>query len=1031
MRFGIALTLSLLLVFSAVGLGFAGTTAGNVDVMIALNSSAPVDFRDTSVLDVVRGNAQIALVSASEALTDLVPDAQIVSEIDYLFCGLIASVPFDSISRLENARWVKDVTVLGHLVPSSLQSTSDMVNGSAVYNLTDKNGKSVQGLDILVGVIDSGIDYNHKHLGDGAMGQSSKVVGGVNYVNKDQAPLDDTPISHGTSVAGLIASDNTSVSVAPKAKLMSYKVYSNYDREIKESTVVSAIDQAAKDGCHVINISLSEPGGSSGNLSAAAKTAQKAVESGIVVVAAAGDFGTYCNRSDKGTVGGAGLAPDAICVGSMDARAIFNVKVDGANFNFTGLSPVPYIQFDNKTTEIIDAGFGSESELDGLRIRGKYVLVERGPSIGRAIPFYQKVLNAKKKGAIGVICWNNTPGELVQMQLDTDYQTGEKLTGKDLIPACFLSNTDGSVLRTLLKDKSVSVVISEGNNNILARTTSIGPTEDLKFKPDVCAPGIGLVAPISLNPAMESKIPHTNSFSGTSASTAIVSGAAALIKQMHPDWYPSDIRLALMNTSSIVRNVVNGTPSSFLIQGAGRIDIHSAINAPAVVSPGGVIAKPSEKVSLQLTGMGKAESFEVSVEVPDAFSSMVEFEISETSISVPEDGIKNVEITPFFNQAKIPCNIECVVWFTAGATKLHVPFICWKGFAASERRNVTNFTATGNKIDYSVGVDGITVEYNVAMGDLYSYKPFAYGDYYKADMSETNQTVLSSCRIDIVDGNNDTWKTIRKCENIEYGHYKFDWDGLVGVGGEKLPNGNYKLKLAWEEARVVESGTEKMIYTDTIVSDGDLTVTGSNVPAPAQFHLYSRPTKPTVDQKFVIDLYLTHARDVSSLSLDIVYPIDEIEILDIRAGDFLRLDGAAVEEEIFMEEEEGRIKIFAKRLSDKGIDGHGLIARFVAKCSDVVFPTAGYDNKKLIDSKGESISHMSFPLKLDITDEEQLVGDLNFDGIVDYTDIVILSRSYGLTREHPDYNLIADINDDGKVDDADLEKLIANYGKGN
>ncbi len=74
--------------------------------------------------------------------------------------------------------------------------------------------------------------------------------------------------------------------------------------------------------------------------------------------------------------------------------------------------------------------------------------------------------------------------------------------------------------------------------------SSVGPTADGRTKPDVVADGVGDYC----NPPPP--FSYTNGFQGTSLSTPLVAGAAALILSAHPDLTPIQVRDALRNTAS-------------------------------------------------------------------------------------------------------------------------------------------------------------------------------------------------------------------------------------------------------------------------------------------------------------------------------------------------------------------------------------------------------------------------------------------------------------------------------------------------
>ena len=60
---------------------------------------------------------------------------------------------------------------------------------------------------------------------------------------------------------------------------------------------------------------------------------------------------------------------------------------------------------------------------------------------------------------------------------------------------------------------------------------------------------------------------------------------------------------------------------------------------------------------------------------------------------------------------------------------------------------------------------------------------------------------------------------------------------------------------------------------------------------------------------------------------------------------------------------------------------------------------------------------------------QTLTGDLDHDGRVDGSDLVVLARSFGAHQGDVFYDSVADLNDDGLVDGVDLAELATNFGK--
>src|SRR6185369_9569276 len=92
----------------------------------------------------------------------------------------------------------------------------------------------------------------------------------------------------------------------------------------------------------------------------------------------------------------------------------------------------------------------------------------------------------------------------------------------------------------------------------------------------IAAPGNDVVA------AVAPPFNHGRDFdyySGTSMASPHIAGIGALLKSLHPDWLPSEIKSALMTTAYDTK-----TTTSPFAQGAGFVDPNKAAN-PGLVYP--------------------------------------------------------------------------------------------------------------------------------------------------------------------------------------------------------------------------------------------------------------------------------------------------------------------------------------------------------------------------------------------------------------------------------------------------------------
>ncbi|ANQ21223.1 peptidase S8/S53 subtilisin kexin sedolisin [Vibrio natriegens] len=146
--------------------------------------------------------------------------------------------------------------------------------------------------DVIVAVIDTGVDYNHEDLAGNMWSNtgSSSGVHGYDFYNDDNNPMDEH--GHGTHVAGTIcAQGNNQVGVAGVAwqcQIMALR-FLGADGSGYTSDAISAIEYAVENGAKISNNSWGgEPEFSDGLYTAI----QSAAKSGHLFIAAAGNGGS-------------------------------------------------------------------------------------------------------------------------------------------------------------------------------------------------------------------------------------------------------------------------------------------------------------------------------------------------------------------------------------------------------------------------------------------------------------------------------------------------------------------------------------------------------------------------------------------------------------------------------------------------------------------------------------------------------------------------------------------------------------------
>jgi minor extracellular serine protease Vpr len=418
------------------------------------------------------------------------------------------------------------------------------------------------GAGIKIAVIDTGVDYNHPDLF--GFGNDDKVIGGYDFVDNDNFPIDTS--GHGTEVAGIIAADGQLQGVAPKSKILAYRV-SQDGESVSSDLIIKAIKQAIIDDADIINISL----GVNLTNKKIDKAVNEAVKNGIVVVTAAGNHGP-----NSASIGSPGINPNVITVGAtynnITESLVSTFEVDDRRYQVIPM--VGTIPLDRPITSEIRFGeYGREKDLKDIDIKDSIVLVERGSNIEDEIVYFSdKESNAARHGAKAIIVYNNIPGlffgELIHEFAGEDYLP--------TIPALSMSREEGLQLRKLLNGNTTGTMDIFYHPDFVAYFSSRGPVSPFYIKPDLVAPGAFVNTTL-----IDGKYNFT---SGTSFAAPHVSGAAALLLNKKIDLQPIEIKSLLVTTTDAVSDAY-GKQFDIDITGSGRLNVTKAFDANLIIEP--------------------------------------------------------------------------------------------------------------------------------------------------------------------------------------------------------------------------------------------------------------------------------------------------------------------------------------------------------------------------------------------------------------------------------------------------------------
>ena len=175
------------------------------------------------------------------------------------------------------------------------------------------------GNNVVVAVLDTGVDDEHEFL-KGKFVAGFDCSGVTSVTDRETNPDDED--GHGTHVASIIMGTGGSVGqyigVAPSAMLVDVKVLSKRGVNLGDQLIRGiewVIENKDKYNIKVINLSVGSDIEDPDGTSAISQAANTAVESGLVVVAAAGNEGP-----EEYTLCAPAVADNVICVTALDDR---------------------------------------------------------------------------------------------------------------------------------------------------------------------------------------------------------------------------------------------------------------------------------------------------------------------------------------------------------------------------------------------------------------------------------------------------------------------------------------------------------------------------------------------------------------------------------------------------------------------------------------------------------------------------------------------------------------------------------------
>jgi len=554
---------------------------------------------------------QEVLAKQHEVIQGLALQGIVISP-DFTFArvlnGFSAALDARAAALLEQMPEVQGLYPVRAVYPASV-SGSKLSELAAGGGLARVSLPGLTGRGVTIALLDTGVDRVQPVL-------AGRVRQGYDFVDGDALALAETrpgdPFDverHGTELAGIVAGKGDGVAgVAPGATILplrvagwqrdatgDWAVYGRTDQLIAglERAVDPNGDGDAHDAARIALAGSVEPFAAFAD-GPASEAVTGASELDTLVVVPAGNDGPA--GPAYGSISGPGGAPEALTVAAADLRqataqvpVALRVGLDvllDRTLPLVGtvapsstltlrVEPARHRRPSGQRSSATPPALGDFFSRDGTSVvAGRAALLATGTAPGVAVQ------NAATAGAQAVLLYGGRipPGAL-------------GLADDLAVPVVGLP---GAVARRALAAAALGapVTVSIGRAQLssgspegrVADFSSRGLAFDGRIKPELAAPGVAL--PTAEPGTHQDGSPRLGTINGSSAAAAAVAGAAALLAQARPSLDAVALKGLLVGSA----RPLEGEPA--IAQGAGFVDIGSAVASEVAVTPAAVVFDP-------------------------------------------------------------------------------------------------------------------------------------------------------------------------------------------------------------------------------------------------------------------------------------------------------------------------------------------------------------------------------------------------------------------------------------------------------
>jgi minor extracellular serine protease Vpr len=509
------------------------------------------------------------------------------------------SAPLDAraIAVLERRPEVAGVYPVRAAYPASV--SSELLGGRGeAHGTSSLPALRLPGFDgggVTVALLDTGVDRTQPYL-RGHILPGVDVVGGNPDVKAARDPSGSGRVErHGTEMAGILVGaggPGGARGIAPGASVLpirvagwqqdltgGWAVYARTDQLIAglERAVDPNLDGDAHDAARIALVGAAVSYGAFAD-SPEARAIQGAQQLDTLVVAPVGNDGPA--GPGYGSVSSPGGAPAALTAGAADLRTdAEEVPVSvraGLRLVLDRRLPLAgaVVSTHPQELELVPPRRGAAPTIERyFDARGRSLVAGHAALIHGGGDPEAAIEEATQAGADAVVVYGT---QLPAGGLGLDEAVDVPVVS---VPLRVAQVALGAIARNEHPTISIGVpsVVRNGGNGLIAPFSSRGLAFDGRVKPDVAAPGVGIVT--SEPGANEDGTPSYGTVNGSSPAAAVVAGAAAVLTQARPGLRGLDLKSLLTGTARPIPD------TSVTAEGGGLVDLGAAAAGEISVDP--------------------------------------------------------------------------------------------------------------------------------------------------------------------------------------------------------------------------------------------------------------------------------------------------------------------------------------------------------------------------------------------------------------------------------------------------------------